>query len=227
MGLQAEGCPRVGGRPFSEKHSYYSSKGTLIESAAKWTCPGSGRGAPKPFHHNESGHAGSAGVCELPRVASRTKTEILERIEADFCTPKNQQVAATERGGFWNEARCVRKCARGEKFCTQKSFFKETESSQVKGIPARAIRWLSFTHAPQASYQGVLHAVRRQCSRVNLSFYSPGLTVCLHLRSWIQAFSFTHAAISLSCLPDALVLPPTGCIPSERSPILVRMMPFR
>jgi DNA invertase Pin-like site-specific DNA recombinase len=31
---------------------------------------------------------------------------------------------------------------------------------------------------------------------------------------------------SLSCLPDVLVLPSTGCIPSERSPTLVQTMPF-
>jgi len=72
---------------------------------------------------------GSAKVCELPRAASCSKTEILERSEAGFCTPKNQQVV--ER-----DALCAKVCAqRKNATSAHKKVFLSKQYSQVSIIP--------------------------------------------------------------------------------------------
>jgi len=98
---------------------------------------------------------GQPEFASLLAMRACSKTEILERSEVDFCTQRNQQVADGDANRFWNGALCAKVRAR-RKIATsahKKDFFNETEYSQVKGIPARAIRWLRSAHAPQARYQ--------------------------------------------------------------------------
>jgi hypothetical protein len=91
------------------------------------------------------GMARSAGVCEL--VGFCTRCALVPKLKywnAAKWTFAHQRINNLRRAILegLGTRRAVCESVRAEKnhdFCTQKSFFKETEYSQVKGIPARAI----------------------------------------------------------------------------------------
>jgi hypothetical protein len=106
---------------------------------------------------------------------SRTKTEILERSEVDFCTPRNQQVADRGANRFWNAgAMCAKVCAR-RKITTsahKKGFFKETEYSQVSIISRAHSCRSSSAHTfsgPLASIRSTGHTTFTHAATLSVS----------------------------------------------------------
>jgi hypothetical protein len=118
--------PRLGGRFLRKRIITYFSRGTLIESAAKWACPAGGQTAHKPFPINESQHVVSIYVCDLLRFYTRgapvPKLKYWDAAKGTFAHQGINNLRMATRIGFGTR-RAVCERAREEKNLHTKKFF--------------------------------------------------------------------------------------------------------
>jgi len=150
MGLQAEGLGRVGVGLFQKSILTYFPRGTLIESAAKWTCPGKRTRSAQDLILQQVRQSRSTREFAIAtRAPLVPKLKYWNAAKRTFAHQRINNLRPSVLEGLGTRCAVCKSARAQEKreFCTQNSFFKETESSQVSIIPRARTLGGSSAHA--------------------------------------------------------------------------------